>query len=62
MSIFSRKKKNKLEHEAKDALKKGATFVPVEEVIKLKNEIANLNQHIQSLVQKNMDLADRLED
>ena len=46
MSIFSRKKKNKHEHDAKEAVKK-ATFVPVEEVDKLKKEITNLNHHIE---------------
>lgn len=41
---------------------KKATFVPAEEVEKLKVEIVHLNQHIKSLVLKNTDLADRLED
>ena len=36
--------------------------MPIEEADRLRNEVANLNKHIQQLVDKNASLSDRLED
>lgn len=47
MSFFSRKKKAKLDSNSLVVdFNKSASYVPIEEADRLRNEVANLNKHI----------------